>query len=334
MTTPARIRSASLSGYLELAQSLGLPARQMLRAAGIDPRSLDDPEALIDVPAVRQLLEASAAAAGIEDFGLRLVASRRLSNLGPLSLVLRDEPTGRRALETLCGHMRLLNESLLTRIEDAGDLVIIREEILFASPGSIRQSMELAVGVLHRLLRDLIGPHWQARRVCFTHRAPADLATHLRVFGRFVAFNAEFNGIVCAAADLERPIGGADPGMALLARRYLDGVLQSHSAPMKDEVRRLVLASLPGGRCSVDEIARHLGVDRRTIHRRLARDGVTFSSLLEQARRELALRHIDADNRPLQDIAGLLGFSAQSAFSRWFRAAFGMSVRDWRARRT
>lgn len=327
---PARIRSASLAGYMELAAATGLPAMRMLRDAGIDPRALDNPEALIDVLAVRRLLENSANAAGIEDFGLRLVASRRLSNLGPLSLVLRDEPTGLQVLETLIRHMRLLNESLLTRIEDAGELVIIREEFLLSEPGTVRQSMELAVGVLHRLLRELLGPSWEARRVCFMHRAPVDLTNHLRLFGRFVSFNAEFNGIVCARADLERRIERADPAMARIARQSLDQMLHSPDVDTLQRVRQLILALLPGGRCTVDRVAEHLNLDRRTIHRHLAEHGETFSGLLQKARTDLVARHIRDGNRPLGEIADLLGFSAQSAFSRWFKKVFGNSATTWR----
>jgi AraC-like DNA-binding protein len=325
-----RIRSASLAGYVELANSLGLPARQMMREAGLDPRCVDNPETLIEVMSVRTLLEASAQAAGMEDFGLRLVAQRRLSNLGPISLVLRDEPTGRQALDTLCRYMRLLNESLITRIEEGGGLLIIREEFLLPMPGSIRQSMELAVGVMHSLLRELLGPDWEPRRVCFAHRPPANLATHVRVFGRFVSFNAEFNGIVCASADLERRIERADPMMARMARQALDNLQMAPEVDMLDRVRQLILATLPSGRCTVEQVAHHLKVDRRTIHRHLARSGETFSSALGAVRADLAMRHVTEGNRALSDVAELLGFASLSAFSRWFRERFGMSASQWR----
>lgn len=327
---PARIRSASLSGYLDLAREVSLDGAQMLREFGIDARALADPEALIDVLAVRRLLEASARRAGREDFGLRLAASRRLSNLGPISLVLRDSTTGREALETLLRHMRLLNTSLLTRIEDAGDVVVIREEFLLGEPGTLRQSMELAIGVMHRILQELLGPRWQARQVAFIHRAPLDPSTHTQVFGRRVAFNAEFNGIVCAHSDLERPLERADPAMARIAKRYIERSLEFDSAGPAERVRDLILALLPTGRCTVERVAGHLGVDRRTVHRQLSREGTTFRFLLQSTRTELAERHVRDGNRPLGEIGGMLGFAEASAFSRWFRAAFGTSVTRWR----
>ena len=42
------------------------------------------------------------------------------------------------------------------------------------------------------------------------------------------------------------------------------------------------------GTCTIDRVAQHLGIDRRTIHRRLANEGETFSDLVEAVRRELA----------------------------------------------
>ena len=329
-----RIRSASLAGYESLAETSGLPVQRMLREAGISARDLADPETLIDVRAVRRLLEASAARAGLEDFGLRLAASRRLSNLGAVSLALREEPTGRQALETLCRYMRLVNESLFTHIEDAGRLVIIREEFLLSEPGTMRQSIELAVAVMVRLLEELIGPSWRPAQVCFMHRAPTSLASHTRMFGRSVAFNAEFNGVVCAARDLNQPIAHSDPGMAKLARRFLDNLPQQSDVHTADRVRQLTAALLPSGRCTVEQVARHLGLDRRTIHRHLAAGDETFSSVLASMRAELALRYLNDSDRPVSDIAGLLGFAAPSAFARWFRLRFGVSAVAWRQRNT
>lgn len=327
---PQLVRSASLSGYVELAQSLGLDAHAMLRRAGLSRRSLDDPETPISAAAVRQLLESSAEAADIEDFGLRLASRRHLSNLGPISLVLREEPTGLQALESLCRYLRLLNASLLTRIEQSPALIVVREEFLLDQTAPTRQAMELAVGVMFRILRELLGPQWQPRRVCFSHRAPRDMATHRAFLGPNVEFNCEFNGIVCARADLEARLPRTDPDMARYARQFLDKALARTRVDTRETVRQLIGALLPGGRCTADQVAQHLGVDRRTIHRRLEAEGESFSSLLQSVRREFAIRQIRDADRPLAEVAELLGFSAPSAFAHWFRRAFGCSVSAWR----
>ncbi|WP_137896087.1 AraC family transcriptional regulator [Ramlibacter sp. 2FC] len=331
MSTPlTTVRSASLIGYLDLAQSLGLDAHAMMRRVGLPPRCLDDPETPIAAEAVRELLELSAHATGLEDFALRLAARRSFANLGPISLVLKEEATVRQALDTLCRYLRLLNASLLTRIEEAGDTVTIREELLGKHSSSTRQSMELAVGVMYRILHELAGPQWKPLRVCFAHRPPRDPSGHRAFFGPRVDFNRDFNGIVCAAADLQAPLPQAGQGMARFARQYLDQALSRQHSGASDTVRQLIAALLPGGRCTAQQVAQHMGVDRRTIHRHLAAEGTTFSTLLDEVRSELVRRQIKDSDLPLAEVAGLLGFSAPSAFGHWFRTAFGCSATQWR----
>jgi len=326
------VRSASLNGYADLAQSLGLDAPAMLRAAGISARSLQDPETPLSTSAVRALLEASAEASGAEDFGLRLAARRQFSQLGPIALVLKEEPTARAALDTLCRYLRLLNASLLTRLESSDDLLVIREEILADSTASVRQSMELAVGVMHRILMELLGPQWQPVGVCFRHRGPRDTSRHRAFFGTRVDFNAGFNGIVCRAADLQLPREGGNPEMARFARQYLDRALSREHQTTQATVRQLIAALLPGGRCTSQQVAQHLGVDRRTVHRHLATEGESFSQLLQSVRSELVMAQLRHGTLALSEVAALLGFASPSAFAYWFNRSFGCSVRDWRKR--
>jgi hypothetical protein len=124
------MRSGSLNGYVELVESLDRDPYAFMRSVGLQAQFLQDPEMLIPRDAARELLEITARATRIEDFALRLAARRKLSALGPISLVLREEPTPRHALDTLCRYLKLVNASLIVRVEDAGGLVIIREDLL------------------------------------------------------------------------------------------------------------------------------------------------------------------------------------------------------------
>ena len=93
------VRYASLTGYAELARSLGLEPARLLADEGLDIADLAEQDKWIPAVPVARLLERSAAESGIEDFGVRLSGRRRLSALGPLSVVLREEPDLRSALD-------------------------------------------------------------------------------------------------------------------------------------------------------------------------------------------------------------------------------------------
>jgi AraC-like DNA-binding protein len=73
-----------------------------------------------------------------------------------------------------------------------------------------------------------------------------------------------------------------------------------------------------------------MACDRRTVHRRLQECSTSFSAILDGERANVVMRLIEDGDRPLKEIAGMLGFSAQSALARWFRGRFGCSVTAWR----
>jgi len=321
----ALVRSAALTHFAELAAACGLDARTLVAAAGLPPRCLGEPDLKVPAHLVGQLLEQAAAQAGEPAFGLRLAESRRLSNLGPLALLVRDEPTLRRALEALMQHIHVHNEAVAVQVDEFGGLLAIRTELTHDGEGSQRQATELVVGVTCRVLQIFMGAHWHPRLVCFTHAAPPRLTVHHRVLGPAVEFGHEFNGIVCNAADLDAPNLGADPVMARYSQSLLAPAL-ARSDRYVDRVRQLIVLLLPRGLCRVEVVAQHLGVDRRTVHRKLVDEDSSFSDLLEAERRALAARYVEGTDRPLTDIAALLGFSAPSVFSRWHAASFGVSA--------
>ncbi|MFS8981012.1 AraC family transcriptional regulator [Cupriavidus necator] len=317
------VRSASLTNYAEVARAAGLDPLALLAEVGLSPACLDDPDLRIPSDAVRDLLEASAIASGIDNFGLRMAETRRLSNFGAVGLVMREEPTVRRAVWSLMRYSHLINESLFLKLEEAGGIAVIRDELLVGKGGSSRQAMELIVGVLFRNLKFFLGPAWSPLRVCFAHPPPSDPSLHFRIFGYAVEFGQDFNGLVCTTSDLDARNPMADPVMARYARQMLESTAGSDRTNAVDSVRHIVLVLLPSGQCSIDQVAKQLGVDRQTVHRRLVREGTTFSEVMNTIRRELAEHYLEDGKRPLSQVAELLGFSALSAFSRWYKQQFG-----------
>jgi AraC-like DNA-binding protein len=168
--------------------------------------------------------------------------------------------------------------------------------------------------------------------VTFTHEAPDDLSVHRRMFGPNVQFESDFNGVVISGADLDRANPSADAKMANYARRYVDALGGRQSASTSHEVRKAAYHLLPSGRASIAQIARSMGLNIRTLQRRLTAEDEEFSDLLKAVRRDLALQHLENPNLSLTHVAGLLGYRQLSSFTRWFDAEFGVSPTEWRSR--
>lgn len=323
-------RSASLTGFAGLMRSLGVDPRPLATAANVPLQALDSPDLKIDGAAIAQLLEAGAARAGIEDLGLRLAEARRLSNLGPVGMIVRDQPSLRRALDIVRQYVWLHNEALLLSLDESEEIAVARIDL--AVGGAMpRQAVELCVGVMCITLRTLMGPRWRPETVAFRHARPARLDTHRRVFACNVEFLHDFDGLVLARGDLDAPIPAADPDMARQIERYVEQMVRNRSRATRDIVGETIVLLLPTGACTADHIAAHLGTGRRTLHRRLADEDTTVQHLLDERRSELVLSLLTTD-RSLGAIADLAGFSSLSAFSRWFSGRFGHAPSHHRAR--
>src|SRR6516225_5784858 len=219
---PRLIRSAVLNNYVELSRSLGLDPYRMITACELPAACLDNPDSKVPLALVIRLLEQSALKSGKPDFGLRLGESRTLANVGALALLVREQPSIRKALDALAGYMFLHSEALVVRIIEQDDLVIVDVIIDAGRPVPMRQAIELSIGFLHRSFQGLFRERWRPQAVCFAHAAPNRLDLPRRFFGTEVRFDQDFNGIVCLSRDLDAAVPTANAAIAKQVKQYLD----------------------------------------------------------------------------------------------------------------
>jgi AraC-like DNA-binding protein len=326
----ALVRAAALTNFSEVAEELGLDPRAALRRAGLRAELVRQPDQLIEADRVARLFEDAARATACESFGLRIAARRQLSNFGVVSLLLMHQPTLRQVLLTLIQHLHLLNERLAIEVEDVGDLVILREELVL--PVEARQSIELAIGVLYRMGEALLRERWLPASVSFAHEPPASTAFHRRFFKCRVEFNGAFNGLVCRAADLDVAHSAADPVLADYARKMIEALPDDRPRSIDQEVRKAIYLMLPTGRATCKAVASGMGISMRTLQRELEGRALTFKLLINEVRQELARRYVANTHYGLGEVAAMLGYTTHSAFTRWFGTQFGCSPETWRSR--
>lgn len=328
------VRSATLTNYVPVAVGVGLDAYRLVAECGLPVDSLINPDVRVPVHAVNQLLEESARRSGKLDFGLRLAEHRSLSNLGALALLVREQPTVRKALEAMVNYMHVHNEALTLRMIERRGIVTLTLDIDVGRLITVRQGAELGIGFLHRSLTQLLGRLWRPIAISFAHDPPPRKDAHERFFGVPVEFNQERNAIHCSVEDMSAAVPASDAAMARHVQIYLDTIAARPKSTMRTNARESILAMLPTGLCTAERVAKRLGIDRRTLHRRLIREDESFGSVVEKIRDELVTRHLANRDQKLSEIADLLGFSSLSAFSRWFRHRYGESATTWKRRNT
>jgi len=320
-------RSAGLTGFQELCREVGLDAPALAAAVGLPAEVLTNPDLRVSVELMGRMYEMAAEQSGVEDFALRVAETRRISNMGAVGLVIREQPTLRKALAAYARYQWLQNDAYALTVEEAGDHAALR---IHGPAWQQRQVQELSVATAVRTLKAIMGEAWKPEEVWLTHAAPARIDTHRRVLGVTPLFDQDGMAVVMKRSDLDTSFAAADPAMARQVAIFLERMTEERSVALRDKVADLIVALLPDGLCSADRVAQHLAMDRRTLHRRLKSEGVTFTDILDATRRDMAASLLSTSDRPLQSVADLLGFSSLSAFAHWFRRKFGQTASAYR----
>ena len=95
-------------------------------------------------------------------------------------------------------------------------------------------------------------------------------------------------------------------------------------------LRAIIRPYLPQGYPHLTLVAEIAGMSQRTLQRRLAQSGWTYSQLVEDARFSIASELLADPALNITDIALAAGYDNPSHFSRAFKRITGMTPRDYR----
>jgi len=328
------VRAATLKGYLDVAKSMKLDPLPLLRRAGLSASMIANVDQMLPARSVIRLLEESADAADCPTFGLRMAEQRELADLGIVSLLIAHQPTLGDALSVLSQYRNRINSTLVLRIEKFEDIVLLREVFALDPPLYSRQADDLAIGVINGICRSVLGSGWKPMSISFSYEQPpaAERAVFHRMFDCPVKFGSEFDGILIRSADLDRPNPRSEPALALHARKLVEAMVDTGERGVVEEVEEAILLLMPAGRASIGAVADSLGLNARTLQRRLADENARFGDMLDRIRvREV--RRLFANRRlRLTDVSHLLGYASLGAFSRWYGERFKETPSEGRRR--
>ena len=159
------------------------------------------------------------------------------------------------------------------------------------------------------------------------HKNDSYSENYTEVFDCPIKYGASKDALTFDKRFLEFPLPGANARMLAILTQRLERDLKVIDKPVSDRQRVVgYIESLLGNEPpSLTNICRLIGCSERTLHRRLRKENTTFRELLETVRRERYQLLSAQDNLSQIQIAGLLGYSEQSAFSRAYKSWFGVS---------
>ncbi len=328
----AGVRSAHVRAHLRGLAAAGLPAESLARAAGVDLAALDDPERWVPASAIHALWEAARRLDPSPDLGLRVGASVPAGALDVLDYLLPSCATLRDALVMVDRLHRIATTTSQFRVVDAPGGGDVRLESELRVPGvrihPLGRDYVFAVIVL-RLRR--LDARMRPRVVELRGPALAPAGRYLEIFGVPATFDHAASALVFSPDVLDLPMSSADASLCAILERHAQTLAaKAPSADLLDRARTELARMIGEGRLDVATLGKRLGTSPRTLQRRLVERGVAYSTLLDEARCELACAHLRDATLSIDEIAGLLGYSEPSAFSRAFRRWTGSAPARYR----
>lgn len=261
--------------------------------------------------------------------GVRAGALMASGDAGVIDYVLDSASTVADALDVTARYMRLINDAVDCRLEIDGARVLFRMDTRIALPPAAEDFMLSGFHTSHAWIRRIPDLEFWFRRP-----APAILDVHRRTFGTTrCRFAAPCSGVSFPRSFLQQPLERADPNLHAITRRLADIMLAElppESALFSDRVRALVARELATPRLSTAWVARRMRMSARTLARRLEAENTTFFALLDDVRRDRAMRLMEDRSLTLTEIAFVLGFAHVASFHRAFRRWTGRTPADYR----
>jgi AraC-like DNA-binding protein len=320
--------------YARIVDMHGIDARALLREVGVDPALLRDPSARISSRVADELFAKSAALIPDPAFGLRAARCWHPSNLGVLGHAWLASSTLRTGLRRLERYGRIIGEKARLNVMDKREGLRVAYDHRRGDPMLRAIGSDIVLSLIVDMCRMNYGASLRPLEVRLSRAKPADAGPYRHFFGCPVHFGTGEDSFLLSSHVANEPLPTANRRLA----DTLDDMLATELA-MRDRnniparCKSTLLDQLASGEVSEGHMARQLNMSRRTLQRKLAESNTTYQKLVDDTRRDLALRHMDDPHKSITDVTFLLGFSGQSAFTRAFRRWTGMSPTRFRERK-
>lgn len=331
----ATVAIGFVQGMLAALPCTGLAAQPLLEWVGIAVDDWNNPAARVPVERYAALYNLLNKELDDEAFGL-FSQPMRIGSFEFLCRSVITAPTLAEAMARSTRYLRLVLPDLAVSLQREGDEARLCIDEETAIPVGRVFAFEWLLRLLHGLCSWLVGRSIVLESVSFPYPRPAHVDDYALIYTAHSTFAdpaMRAGSLVArfAANLLELPIRrdeaalqtflvGAPGKLTTLYRRDREMVLR---------VRNCLRDALPEA-MPLAEVASHLHLSPRTLHRRLEDEGSSFQAIKDALRRDMAISRLSKTPQPIADIAADLGFADASAFYRAFVGWTGIAPAHYR----
>jgi AraC-like DNA-binding protein len=328
----AAVRAGPLMSIPTLLLEFGCKPEPLFESVGVTLAQFAEPDTEVSYLAASKLLARCASATRCTHFGLLVGQRAGPSHLGVAGFLLRSAPDVETALRDLARYLDLHDQggSLTLKVEN--ELTLLGYAVHQPDAQAVDQIYDLSIAVACNLMRNLCGQRWNPTDVYLARREPRHPEPYREFFRAPLHFDANQSALAFPCSWLGHRLASADALLHRHLEREADKLHTMRADDIAGELRRLLTTLIAEQRCSIDEVARRMGIHERTLNRRLQQQGTSFRRELDEVRYTLARQLLSDTEMPVTEIANTLAYSDASAFGHAFKRWSGASPAHWRTR--
>ena len=326
-----------IATVIDTVAARGIAAETVLERTGLTLEEVRDPHTLTSIGQYLIACE-NIVAAGAEFADAFAIGSRlHLSAYGMYGYALMCSPTMRDFFDFAVRYQPLATPTVRLQWRPEGDVAIwqfreIYREMMSSEVRTFLVRQQMKMTFTH--IRDTAGTDNFPVRALFAIPEDAHAAGDAQALSCPCLHGQEAN-------ELHYPIGILDQTPELgnrLTRMMMEETCerligQSRiSSGWSGEVYQLLL-NAPSQSPSMTAVAAQLGLQERTLRRRLAAESTSYEAIVDDVRRRLAVEYLQMTRMSVDDVAWKVGFSDSSNLRRAIRRWTGMTISELRAGR-
>jgi AraC-like DNA-binding protein len=305
---------------------------RLLKGTGISLKDLENPHLEMPAAAIWPLCDNIAATFG-EDWFLKLLVLWSSDIHSELGMAMRVAPDFRTAIDivTEFAHIRwpLVR---LSRMEDPGNVIIAVKLMIPTNRQNWQLAMCIVALAFQTIARTILSHGSETMRYQFEGAPPFYAERLSPLFEGNISWGHRRAAIIVpkALCSQTSPVASDAPFTALLSA--LRKLAATQGRPHSDIAAKVsqTLDSMTRGRLDAVEVARKIGISKRTLERRLTEEGTSFRDLSNESYKK-RLEHLLLDPRMTADaIAERLGYHDASSLLRASRRLYGISLSQLR----
>jgi AraC-like DNA-binding protein len=310
-------------------EARGADVAPVLRAAALSREAVTRIEYRLPYEGVAALWEGAAAAVHDPAFGVHVAETLPMGAYDVLDYIVAAADMAGEAMARIARYFRL--------VHDHSDVRLIVEphqaRLVRRGPALAPQYDEFSLALFLLRSRAATGTDWTPDAVAFQHARPGDERELVRFFGCPISFGAAAGELRFDSSILRLPHLRADSRLLDILTRYADGLLGAMPSRVDsvEAVSHAIARQLATRMPSLASTAAALHLPERTLQRKIAASGASHSGLVDEVRREVALRYIGDAGLSIGEIGYLLHFSEPATFSRAFKRWTGEAPAEYRA---